>query len=278
MNKRASIVGLLLPAAAALAQPITITQSTIPDLVNVGSSVACATDPAVTPQQTDENGFIRSFDLTQFLTAGNDLQITSIDFGVEAAVHPDTFQTVTVNLFVDPAPASPIVYTGLQLVSSYTVLVFDSQEVIVNAPLTTPVQVCGKSTLVVEVTTPDYTTLFPTENALFFIGSNPFGQTAPSFIRAPGCGAANPTDLASLSFPNMHICMSVNGNQVASTMCTAGPCYADCDTSGTLNIFDYICYGNEYASGTSYADCDGSGSLNIFDYICYGNEYAAGCP
>ncbi|MCA9278060.1 MAG: hypothetical protein H6815_04640 [Phycisphaeraceae bacterium] len=55
-------------------------------------------------------------------------------------------------------------------------------------------------------------------------------------------------------------------------------CYADCDGSGALNIFDYICFGNEYAAGTSYADCDGSGQLNIFDYICFGNEYAAGCP
>ncbi|MCA9279681.1 MAG: hypothetical protein H6815_09990 [Phycisphaeraceae bacterium] len=58
----------------------------------------------------------------------------------------------------------------------------------------------------------------------------------------------------------------------------AAPCYADCDGSGALNIFDYICFGNEYAAGNAYADCDGSGSLNIFDYICFGNEYAAGCP
>ncbi|MCB9859783.1 MAG: TIGR03790 family protein [Phycisphaeraceae bacterium] len=55
-------------------------------------------------------------------------------------------------------------------------------------------------------------------------------------------------------------------------------CYADCDGSGTLNIFDYICFGNQYAAGDPYADCDGSGTLNIFDYICFGNEYAAGCP
>ena len=34
----------------------------------------------------------------------------------------------------------------------------------------------------------------------------------------------------------------------------------------------------EVSCGTCYADCDGSGSLNIFDYICFGNEYAAGCP
>ncbi|MCA9279145.1 MAG: hypothetical protein H6815_14295 [Phycisphaeraceae bacterium] len=56
------------------------------------------------------------------------------------------------------------------------------------------------------------------------------------------------------------------------------PCYADCDGSGTLNIFDYICFGNAYSTSDPYADCDGSGVLNIFDYICFGNEYASGCP
>ncbi|MCA9279872.1 MAG: hypothetical protein H6815_05430 [Phycisphaeraceae bacterium] len=55
-------------------------------------------------------------------------------------------------------------------------------------------------------------------------------------------------------------------------------CYADCDKSGSLNIFDYICFGNAYSANDPYADCDGSGSLNVFDYICFGNEYASGCP
>ncbi|MCA9278006.1 MAG: hypothetical protein H6815_04370 [Phycisphaeraceae bacterium] len=55
-------------------------------------------------------------------------------------------------------------------------------------------------------------------------------------------------------------------------------CYADCDGSGTLNIFDYICFGNAYSSGDPYANCDSNGSLNIFDYICFGNKFAAGCP
>lgn len=31
-------------------------------------------------------------------------------------------------------------------------------------------------------------------------------------------------------------------------------------------------------SNVCQADCDQSGSLNIFDYICFGNAYAAGCP
>ncbi|MCA9279875.1 MAG: hypothetical protein H6815_05445 [Phycisphaeraceae bacterium] len=55
-------------------------------------------------------------------------------------------------------------------------------------------------------------------------------------------------------------------------------CYADCDGSGSLNIFDYICFGNEYSAQTSYGDCDGNSMWNIFDYICFGNEYSAGCP
>ncbi|MCA9278510.1 MAG: carboxypeptidase regulatory-like domain-containing protein [Phycisphaeraceae bacterium] len=69
----------------------------------------------------------------------------------------------------------------------------------------------------------------------------------------------------------------IDAFKVTKTLCESS-CYADCDGSGALNIFDYICFGNEYASGTAYADCDGSGSLNIFDYICFGNAYAAGCP
>ncbi|MCA9278023.1 MAG: hypothetical protein H6815_04455 [Phycisphaeraceae bacterium] len=74
---------------------------------------------------------------------------------------------------------------------------------------------------------------------------------------------------------------SAAGNFVMTEIWTeAAPanCYADCDQNGTLNIFDYICFGNAYAAGQAYADCDGSGSLNIFDYICFGNKYAAGCP
>ncbi|MCA9278062.1 MAG: hypothetical protein H6815_04650 [Phycisphaeraceae bacterium] len=55
-------------------------------------------------------------------------------------------------------------------------------------------------------------------------------------------------------------------------------CYANCNGSSTINIFDYICFGNAFANNDPYADCDGNGVLNIFDYICYGNAYAAGCP
>ena len=41
--------------------------------------------------------------------------------------------------------------------------------------------------------------------------TNPDGQTDPSFIAAADCGAAEPTDLAILGFPGMHIVMNVTG-------------------------------------------------------------------
>jgi hypothetical protein len=54
-------------------------------------------------------------------------------------------------------------------------------------------------------------------------------------------------------------------------------CYADCDGSGELDFFDFLCFQNAFAAGEAYADCDGSGGLDFFDFLCFQNEFAAGC-
>ena len=59
---------------------------------------------------------------------------------------------------------------------------------------------------------------------------------------------------------------------------TESACYADCDGSGSLDFFDFLCFQNEFAAGAAYADCDQSGSLDFFDFLCFQNEFAAGCP
>ena len=56
------------------------------------------------------------------------------------------------------------------------------------------------------------------------------------------------------------------------------PCLADCDESGSLDFFDFLCYQNLFAAGSPCADCDGSGELDFFDFLCFQNEFAAGCP
>lgn len=55
------------------------------------------------------------------------------------------------------------------------------------------------------------------------------------------------------------------------------PCPADCDSSGALDIFDYLCYINAFAAADLTADCDGSGELDLFDFACFANSFDQGC-
>ncbi|MFG0286098.1 MAG: GC-type dockerin domain-anchored protein [Phycisphaerales bacterium JB039] len=66
-------------------------------------------------------------------------------------------------------------------------------------------------------------------------------------------------------------------DNVLVTVDSAG-CYADCDGSGALDLFDFLCFQNAFGAGEPYADCDGSGALDLFDFLCFQNEFAAGCP
>lgn len=57
-------------------------------------------------------------------------------------------------------------------------------------------------------------------------------------------------------------------------------CYADCDGSGALDLFDFLCFVNAFNSGDTYADCDrstGCEVLDLFDFLCFVNAFNAGC-
>lgn len=59
-------------------------------------------------------------------------------------------------------------------------------------------------------------------------------------------------------------------------------CAADCDRSGTLDLFDFFCFVNHFNDGQSYAcNCDTSGgawACDLFDFFCFVNSFNAGCP
>ena len=55
-------------------------------------------------------------------------------------------------------------------------------------------------------------------------------------------------------------------------------CYADCDDSGGLDFFDFLCFQNQFAASAARADCDGSGDLDFFDFLCFQDAFGAGCP
>jgi trimeric autotransporter adhesin len=86
-------------------------------------------------------------------------------------------------------------------------------------------------------------------------------------------------------------------NRIARFACDIPPpppgCYANCDSSTVapiLNVDDFTCFINEFASSSSlppqqqlssYANCDESfiePILNVDDFTCFINNFAQGCP
>jgi hypothetical protein len=69
----------------------------------------------------------------------------------------------------------------------------------------------------------------------------------------------------------------------AFTLIGPSACYANCDGSTTapvLNVLDFSCFLNKFASGDTYANCDHSTTtpvLNVLDFACFLNKFAAGC-
>jgi hypothetical protein len=74
----------------------------------------------------------------------------------------------------------------------------------------------------------------------------------------------------------------VDSFAITALVCS-NACYANCDGSTTqpvLNVSDFSCFLNRFASGDSYANCDGSTTdpvLNVADFACFLNAFGAGC-
>jgi hypothetical protein len=61
------------------------------------------------------------------------------------------------------------------------------------------------------------------------------------------------------------------------SMLIGTPCRADLDGDGSLTIFDFLAFQNQFDAGDLAADFDGDGSLTIFDFLAFQNEFDAGC-
>jgi hypothetical protein len=69
-----------------------------------------------------------------------------------------------------------------------------------------------------------------------------------------------------------------------ATISVVQSCYPNCDGSTAapvLNVQDFSCFLQKFASGNPYANCDASTqppTLNVADFSCFLQKYAAGCP
>ena len=192
-------------------EPLTITQSNSMELAP--GSVACTVSGA-SPQQTQQNQYLRAFTLTEHGIAGS-FEVARVNFGIESLTRPDSAATTfTVNLY---EKGENLAYADLTLIGTGTGD-FEPQSqtlVFVDVTGTAP----AGSTLVVEIVTPDLT-----DKGSTWIGSNPYGQSGPTYLASSGCGIENPTDVATIGdgFPDMMLVMSVEG--MASS------------TAGTTNV------------------------------------------
>lgn len=168
-------------------------------LVVPGNSIACNNDD----ESTAENSYYRVFALADFDISG-DFVVDAVELGVdEANGGNNASQTVDVRLYT---LAGALATNNLTQLATTTLTVGNVAATILRAELD-DVNVPAGSTLVVEVRSPDG----GDGNDAFYIGSNPGGQTGPSYIRAAECGDDEPRDLAQIGYPNMHIVMTVFG-------------------------------------------------------------------
>jgi len=197
---------------------VTITHSATQNLVS-GNSVACNNGIAHT-----DNSYVRYFTLSDFGISG-DFAVTQVEMGIEQATGAGGSQPVVVNLYTWD-PVDPFVFASFVPIGTANATVTDQSLTIVTVPVS-GVAPAG-STLVVEFFTPNGQAV----GNLLFVGSNPDGQTAPSYLAAADCGVPEPTDTALIGFPGMQLVMNVTGTVGGG--CTGDvPWLAASPTAGT---------------------------------------------
>ncbi|HEX6195412.1 MAG TPA: S8 family serine peptidase [Jiangellaceae bacterium] len=178
---------------------VTITHSASQEIVSL-NSVACAVTGT---GLTRENGYLRHFALDDFDIDG-DFDVTNVSFGIETINGPP--HPVTVNLYTMVDPDGVFDYPNFDPIGTADVTLDPQDLTIVDVPVegTAP----AGSTLVVEVETPDMVD----QGGGLFVGSNPDGETAPTYLRSDSCGVASPTPVEDLiPGQNMHWVLNVTG-------------------------------------------------------------------
>lgn len=219
--KKITLILLCLLGLYANAQ--TISHSTSMTLGTTNVACSAGTAPNTT---ASDNRYYRFFQLANYAITSN-YAISNVQFGLQT-LNLTTMTTgypVTVRLFSTTAAnfptGFPAGYTEVAVVT--TNMMPADVGTLVTIPITATIP--AGSNLVVEV---GYAAAVAASLNRIFLSANNLGQDAPSYIASTGCTLANPTDMASISFPNAHFILSVTGTQLGlnennSTIATVFP-------------------------------------------------------
>lgn len=168
--------------------------------VLINNSIACNNPDE---QSTAQTSYYRVFDLPAMGISGG-FVVDEVEVGIDRADGGnDNAQPLTVRLH---RLEGNLTLGNLTQLATTTLTLPDSVATTITADFNA-VSIPAGSTLVVEVRSPDG----DNGNDELYIGSNPAGQTGPSYILAADCGDQQPRDLADLGFPNMHIVLRALG-------------------------------------------------------------------
>ena len=173
---------------------VILTHSLSQDLVP-GAGVRCGHSNNT---RTHANSFLRTYTLTDFgISIG--FNVTTIQFGVGSVFGPAIPLQARVYLL-----EGPLVFANMTLLGSGSATVSaDDNDSVISIPV--EAEVPAGSTLVTEIFV-DFS-----ETSDFFPGMNTFGETAPSYIAAAGCGVPEPVTYAAVGFPGRNLVLNVVG-------------------------------------------------------------------
>ncbi len=192
------------------------TQSVDPVTITQFNSVSCNAGGLHT-----DNSYYRAFDSSAW--GGAALTVCTVQIGIETAAGAGGSQPISCILY----DSNDINNLGAP-VANVEVQVPDQAMTLFNIPVVGAVT----SGLVVEIFTPDGQGV----GNSFFIGSNPNGETGPSYLAAADCGVVSPTPTGAIGFPGMNIVMTVFGD----AGCVIGNCLGDTNNDGVVDVTDLV--------------------------------------
>ncbi len=221
----------------------TLTQNANPVDIISGNTPACGSG---TPRSTTENAYGRCFDLSTGPIAGLDLNVNCVEFAIESSSDnvegPGAPFTVQVRLYTDSDGCPPLhPDTDMVLLAEVDVVIPDETSLTLFQALFPATLVPANSKLVVELWADNRQDL---DGGSTYFGSNPDGETAPSYLRAVSCGLVNYQTLASIGWADTHMVMSVIGD--TSGVAPDGACCVDGVCVGTMIYDDCIAQCGEW--------------------------------
>ncbi|NOR88562.1 MAG: hypothetical protein GQ527_13235 [Bacteroidales bacterium] len=150
-----------------------------------------------------DNSYLRVFDLVGDFGINEDIDVVSVEFGIETAAGASGDQPVTVNVYT---LSGAFVFANLTLIATEAVTVADQTLTIFTVPISAAIPT--GSTMVIEIFTPDGQGV----GNSFYFGSNSGGQTDDSYIAAAACGINEPTSTGAIGFGHNHYVINVNAD------------------------------------------------------------------